>query len=255
MILNSVTYGDNTTDLPVVFLGSIASTTDMWLPQLDELSQTRKVIALDHRGHGLSDDPDVAHGETDIDDLANDVLTTLDELGVDKFAVVGLSLGGSIAQYLALTSPRVERAVFMCTAPYFGGPEKWEERSVLTRDKGLEPMADMVVGLWFSDEFKTEYPATTQYFRNMITSTRGVGYASCADALGKWDIRERLGDITVPVLTIAGKDDQSTPPETVHSIAAGTSGESQTITVDGAHIPNIESAAEVNRALTDFLKA
>lgn len=253
MVLHSVSYGDNYADLPLVFLGSIASTTDMWLPQLDELSRYRRVIALDHRGHGSSQAPQASPGNTDIGDLAQEVLSTLDELGVDQFVIIGLSLGGAIAQHLALTSSRVERAVFMCTAPYFGGTDKWEKRSVLTRNKGMEPMADMVVSLWFSDEWKKRHPASTRYFREMITSTRGEGYASCADALGQWDIRERLEEITVPVLTIAGEEDQSTPPDTVHSIAAGTSGESRTVTVNGAHLPNIEAAAEVNRVLLGFL--
>ena len=133
MILHSVTYGPESDSEPVVFLGSIASTTDMWLPQLDELSKTRRVIALDHRGHGLSPDPDVTPGETTFDDLAADVLSTLDELGVDTFQVVGLSLGGAMAQYLTATSGRVTRAAFLCTAAYFGGTEKWLPRAELTR--------------------------------------------------------------------------------------------------------------------------
>ncbi len=253
MILHSVSYGADNPGDPVVFLGSIASTTDMWLPQLDALSAHHHVIALDHRGHGLSPDPDTAPGETTFDDLADDVLSTLDSLGVDKFQVVGLSLGGAIAQYLALTSPRVTRAAFLCTAAYFGGPEKWHPRAELTRARGLEPMADGVIDFWLTTQFQEAHPATTAAYRRMVLSTRGVGYASCSDALAHWDVRGRLAEITVPVLTLAGTDDQSTPPAALKEISSGVSGPAEYVEVSpGAHVPTIEVPEQVNKALMEF---
>ena len=253
MILHSVSHGAEHGGEPIVFLGSIASTTDMWLPQLDALSAGHHVIALDHRGHGLSPDPDVAPGETTFDDLADDVLSTLDSLGVDRFHVVGLSLGGAIAQYLALTSPRVISAAFLCTAAYFGGPEKWNPRAELTRAQGLEPMADGVIDFWLTQGFQEAHPATTAAYRRMVTSTRGAGYASCSDALAHWDFRDRLGEITVPVLILAGVDDQSTPPSALKAIAEGVSGETTYVEVSpGAHVPAIEVPEQVNKALLEF---
>ena len=253
MILNHVAYGPESDAEPIVFLGSIASTTDMWLPQLDALSKTRRVIALDHRGHGGSPDPDVTPGETTFDHLAQDVLSTLDELGVENFQVVGLSLGGAMAQYLTATSPRVTRAAFLCTAAYFGGTEKWHPRSELTRAQGLEPMADGVIDFWLTKEFQESHPATTAAYRRMVTSTRGVGYASCSDALAYWDFRDRLGEITVPVLVLAGVDDQSTPPSALKAIAEGVSGEATYVEVSpGAHVPTIEVPEQVTKALVDF---
>ncbi|WP_295625418.1 3-oxoadipate enol-lactonase [uncultured Corynebacterium sp.] len=253
MILHHVEYGADHDGDPVVFLGSIASTTDMWLPQLDALSATRRVIALDHRGHGESPDPDVAPGETTIDSLADDVLSTLDSLGVDSFEVVGLSLGGALAQYLTATSDRVRKAAFLCTAAYFGGTDKWHPRSELTRAEGLAPMVDGVVGLWFTPEFRENNPATTEFYRRMILSTRGVGYASCADALAGWDFADRLSEITVPTLVLAGAEDESTPPATLKSIADGVAGDVTYVEVSpGAHVPTIEVPDEVNAALVDF---
>ena len=74
-ILHSVDFGPRDAQ-PVVFLGSIASTTDMWLPQLDSLSKDFRVIAIDHPGHGQSPDPQALPGDTTINDLANNVLDT-----------------------------------------------------------------------------------------------------------------------------------------------------------------------------------
>lgn len=250
MKLHHVDYGRHHGGTPIVFLGSIASTTDMWLEQLDHLSDTFHVIALDHRGHGLSPDPDVEPYATTIDDLAADVLETLDAAGVEKFHVVGLSLGGALAQYLAATSGRVERAAFLCTAAYFGGPDKWRPRSDLTREQGMAPMLDGVVGLWVTGRYRETNPATTDWYRAMITSTRGAGYASCADALAGWDFRGRLAEITVPVLTLAGDEDESTPPSALDAIADGVAGDATRVVVaPGAHVPTREAAADVNAAL------
>lgn len=254
MILHSVEYGSDNPGDPVVLLGSIASTTDMWLPQLDALSATRRVIALDHPGHGGSPDPDVQPGETSMSDLADNILATLDELGVEQFAVVGLSLGGALAQYLTATSGRVTRAAFLCTAAYFGGTQKWHPRSELTRAQGLEPMADGVIGLWFTEQFRGTRPATTAFYRRMVTSTRGVGYAACSDALAHWDFAGQLKEITVPVLTIAGAEDESTPPAALQAIADGVAGEVRAeIISPAAHVPTVESPEQVNALLVQFL--
>lgn len=143
----------------------------------------------------------------------------------------------------------------MCTAPYFGGEAKWAPRAELTRAEGMAPMADAVVGLWLSDEFVTEHPATNDALRRMILSTRGAGYASCSYALAKWDFAAELPRIDVPVLTIAGPEDQSTPPDVVHGIAGAVSGASQSETLSrGAHVPTLEVPDEVSGLLRDFLR-
>ena len=102
-------------------------------------------------------------------------------------------------------------------------------------------------------EFQESHPATTAAYRRMVTSTRGVGYASCSDALAHWDFRDRLGEITVPVLVLAGVDDQSTPPSALKAIAEGVSGETTYVEVSpGAHVPTIEVPEQVTKALVDF---
>lgn len=250
-VLHHVTYG--TGQDTVVLLGSIGSTTDMWLPQLDALSHDFRVIALDHRGHGGSP---VVPGPASIEALAADVLETLDTLHVEDFALVGLSLGGAVAQYLAATSPRVTRAVFMCTSPKFGTRESWLERAAATRSTGTGALAEAIVGRWFSPGFLSSKPATSNHYRKMVTSCDNEGYASCCEALADWDFHERLSEISVPVLTIAGADDPSTPPEILQGIADGVSGEARAeVLSPGAHVPTIERPDEVNELLSGFLKA
>ncbi|WIM67185.1 3-oxoadipate enol-lactonase [Corynebacterium breve] len=252
--LNLVQKGEETNDKVVVFVGSIASTTEMWAPQLDALAADYRVIAVDHRGHGGSPLADVAEGEASIAMFSEDILSALSDAGVEDFAVVGLSLGGAVAQYLAAHSPRVTKAVFACTAAYFGGPEKWEPRAELTRAEGMAPMVDAVVSLWLTEDFRDSHPEVEQAAKDMVLSVSGDGYAQCSDALAKWDFRDELSAITCPVLTIAGELDESTPPATVAAIAEGISGPKQSVVVPGAHVPTLEAPEEFTRALRDFLR-
>lgn len=244
-ILHHVSYGTNDKST-VVLLGSIGSNTDMWLPQLDALSHEHRVIALDHRGHGGSP---VIPGPASIADLADDVLKTLDSLGIEDFKVAGLSLGGSVAQYLAATSSRVTHAAFLCTSPKFGEPAGWHERAAASRTAGVASLADAIVGRWFSPGFLKDKPATSWHYRQMIAGTDNEGYASCCDALAGWDFTQRLGEITVPVLTIAGADDPSTPPEVLQGIADGVKDGHLVVVSPGAHVPTVEQPEAVNEAL------
>ena len=88
----------------------------------------------------------------------------------------------------------------------------------------------------------------------MVTSTRGVGYAACSDALAHWDFAGQLKEITVPVLTVAGAEDESTPPAALQAIADGVAGEVRAEVISpAAHVPTVESPEQVNALLVQFL--
>lgn len=243
-ILHNVSYGTGPT---LVFIGSLGSTTAMWLPQLDALHKDFRVIAVDHRGHGQSP---LGEGTPAISDLAADVLETLDSLGVEEFGVIGLSLGGAVAQYLAATSDRVTGAAFLCTAAKFGEPQSWHDRAATTRADGTASLSEAVIARWFSPTWLEDNPASRDHYTDMVATTSDEGYALCCEALATWDFTDRLSEITVPVLTIAGSDDPSTPPATLQIIADGVSGPATAETLSpGAHLPTIERASEVTELL------
>lgn len=250
--LHFVEYGPRKAEQPqgtLVFIGSIGSTTDMWLPQLDALSDVFRVIAVDHRGHGNSP---VVEGPASIADLAADVQETIGTLGVESYGVVGLSLGGAVAQYLAANDSNVTSAAFLCTAPKFGTPESWHERARTVRADSTAALADGIVGRWFSEGWIAENPASTAFYREMIATTPAEGYASCSEALADWDFADQLSSITVPVLVLAGADDPSTPPEVLKGIGEAVTGESTYVEINpGAHVPTIEAP----EAVTDALRA
>jgi 3-oxoadipate enol-lactonase len=258
MILNSVSVGPRSgrTDAPVIVLtGSIGSTTDMWLPQMDALSADARVIAVDHPGHGGSPVPTGDTARYTVADIATDLLKTLDRLGVASFHLAGLSLGGAVAQHLAAgrAKNRVLSLTLLCTAPKFGEPQSWFDRAAGVRANGTGSLADGTVEKWFTEGWRKAHPATTGFHRRMIGSVNDEGYALCSEALGRWNFADRLPQITAPTLTVAGSTDPSTPPEILQSIADAVPGARAEVLDPGAHVPTVERPDEVSRLLADHM--
>ena len=235
----------------VVLLSSIATTSDAWSEVIPALSGYR-VITVDHRGHGGSGVP--AARPSDVGTLGRDVIAALDELGVDRFSVVGVSLGGAIAQWLAANSRRVDKAVFAATATFLGGEKAWEQKINTVLHDGTSGLTSTLMGNWFTAQFREQHPDVVKRVADMIDSVDDEGYAHNGTALATWDFADDLGEITCPVLTIAGASDPTCPPEKLAEIAAGVAGPSQSVVVDpAAHQVAIENPEEFNSALTRFL--
>lgn len=249
-------YGLPDAERTVVLLSSIATTHEAWSKQIPVLAEHFRVITVDHRGHGTSEVARVEPGSTTVKLLGDDILHALDAAGVNRFAVVGLSLGGALAQWLAANSGRVERAVFASTATFLGGEEKWSERTATARSEGMEAMADGFMGNWFTDAYREAEPEEVRRIRDMAAGVDAEGYAQNGDALAGWDFDEELSKITCPVLTIAGAQDPSTGPEALTNIASGVAGPVESVVIDpGSHQVAVENPGDFNRALLAFLRA
>lgn len=233
----------------IVFLGSLGSTRAMWDPQVTELLATGfRVVTLDLRGHGESP---TSPGSCSVADLADDVVHTLDTLGLASVHLVGLSLGGAVAQQIALTAPeRVATLTLMCTSARFGKPAAWADRSAAVRSSGTTAIADAVVARWFTTGLAESDRQLVEIALAMVTDTDDQGYAACCDALAEWDSRADLPKISVPTLVIAGAQDPSTPPSELQFIADNIPGARLEILDPGAHLVNLEQAAEVSALIS-----
>ena len=246
--------GPHSADAPaVVLLGSLGSDRSMWDAQVRDLTRDHTVIAVDHRGHGGSE---VVPGPWTIADLGDDVLALLDTLGVDRFHVVGLSLGGAVAQWLAVHEPsRIRSAALPCTAAEFGDPSGWVERAAAVREGGTGAVADGVVARWITPGRAEQDPALVDALRTMIVATSAEGYAAACDALSGWDGRADLGRITCPTLVVAGDEDTSTPPDVVRELAIGIPGAEFVTLSPAAHVPTVEMPGRVTEVLRSHLTA
>ncbi|TCO44990.1 3-oxoadipate enol-lactonase [Kribbella antiqua] len=229
MRLNYVESGAG--DAPVVLLGSSLGVTHaMWAPQIDVLAERFRVIAFDHRGHGESEVPP---GPYTIDDLGGDVVELLDTLGVEQASYVGISLGGAVGLWLAENAPeRFHRFALLCPPAWpAAGAQMWTDRAATVRAEGTQAITELTLGRWFLPDF-----TSTDAIREQLLNTPDEGYAACCEALGAMDLRDKLADITAPVLLVTAEQDASIPPETVIPLATA---------IPGAHLEIIENAAHL----------
>ena len=241
---------DGPAGAPTLVLGnSLGTTVAMWEPQLPALTGRFRVVRYDHRGHGGSPVPD---GPYSLAELGADLLSLLDRLGLARVHLGGLSLGGMVAMWVAAHAPkRVDRLALLCTSARLGPPEMWVQRAETVLAHGVEAIADMMVGRWFTPAFAATSPEVVAWARKQLTDTPASGYAACCAAVQTMDLVPVLGSITAPTLVIAGAEDPATPPEHARVIAAGIPNVRLEIVPDAAHLANVEQPGAVNRLLLD----
>ncbi len=237
-------------DAPViVFAGSLGSTLEMWRPQAAALTGRFRVIRLDHRGHGGSPVPPPPYRMAD---LAADSLALLDELGLDRVAWCGLSLGGMVGMYLGSEAPeRLTSLTLCCTSSGFPDLTPWRDRIAAVKSGGTAPIAETVVSRWFTPDWAEANPGEVAEAVAMVAHTPDEGYLGACQAIEAWDHRDRLPAVAVPTLVIGGSADLATPIEP-HSrtLVDGIPG-ARLAVVDAAHLATIERASETTALIAE----
>ncbi|NBE50790.1 bifunctional 3-oxoadipate enol-lactonase/4-carboxymuconolactone decarboxylase PcaDC [Streptomyces boluensis] len=245
---NSLQYRfDGPEDAPVLILGpSLGTTWHMWDRQIPELAKTWRVFRFDLPGHGGAP----AHGADSVSALADRVLGTLDELGVQRFGYAGCALGGAIGADLALRHPqRVASLALIAASPRFGTADEFRQRGVIVRTNGLDPVARTSPERWFTPGFAANQPAITEWAVQMVRTTDPGCYISACEALAAFDIRGELGRIGVPTLVLVGSEDQVTGPAEARTLVAGIPDARLAVVPGASHLAPVEQPA----AVTDLL--
>jgi len=233
----------------IVFSNSLGTDFRIWDALAAALSARFRVVRADKRGHGLSGLP---AGQPLMADYAQDVAALLDKLGLSRTIVVGLSIGGLIAQDLYRQRPDLVRALVLSdTAAKIGNDEMWDARIAAVRDGGIESIADAVLGRWFSSEFRAYRRDELAGWRLMLTRTPKDGYLAACGALRAADLRPFAGLIKVPTLLIVGDEDGSTPPPLVKETAALIGGARFEVIAGAGHLPNLEKPEIVRKLIEE----
>lgn len=245
---------DMPTDAPTVVLSnSLGATHRMWDKQVAELSRRFRVVRYDTRGHGHSPAPS---GPYSIDDLTDDVVTLLDDLGLDRVHFVGLSLGGMTGMRFAIREPRrIDRLVVLCTSAHLQPESAWLQRAVTVREQGCRAVAAAVVERWYTEPWRTANPAAVAAAEAMVADTPAEGYASCCEAIATMNQLDQLTDLATPTLAIAGADDPATPPAQLELIAARVQDGQFLVVENAAHLANDEQPSAVTTAVLEHLLA
>jgi 3-oxoadipate enol-lactonase len=240
-------------DAPAVVLsGSLGTDLSMWDPQAALLAERFRVLRYDLRGHG---DSAVPPGPYAMSDLGEDLLALLDQIGTERAALCGLSIGGMLSLWIAANAPeRVSRLVACCTSAYLGEETPYAERAAAVRRAGIEPIADAVVERWFTPRFAHESPETVRAMRERLVAVPPEGYAGCCEAIDGMDLRSALGAIRAPTLVIAGDEDPATPPEHGRAIAEAIPGAEFTVVPEAAHLAPVEHPEDLTALILNFLE-
>ncbi len=242
---------DGPEDAPALLLcNSIGSSTVMWAPQLAALAARFRLIRHDARGHGRSDAPD---GDYRLERLALDAQAVLDAAGAATAHVCGLSLGGAVAQQLAISNPeRIDRLILANTAARIGSAEGWSQRIAAVRAGGLASIADLAIGRFFAADFIQAHPEAVAPIRAALLATPTRGYIGACAALRDADLSQAVGAVFAPTLVIGGRLDVSTPPDQTQALADAIPG-ARHIVLDAAHLSNIEQPVAFTVAVASFL--
>jgi 3-oxoadipate enol-lactonase len=242
---------DGPANAPVLVLSnSLGTTMGLWDEQVPALSQRFRILRYDTRGHGASS---VMPGDYSLDRLGRDVIELLDSLAIAQAHFCGLSLGGMTGQWLGVHAPeRIDRLVIANSSSFMGPPESWQQRMTTVREQGMAAIAEAVLDRWFTPAFAASNAPGLARTRSQLLATPADGYAGCCAAIRDMDMRQVVHVISRPTLVIAGNKDPATPPDHAQAIATAIAG-SRLLSLDAAHLSNIEQPAAFTAALLDFL--
>ncbi|MGH2608516.1 MAG: alpha/beta fold hydrolase [Tepidiformaceae bacterium] len=243
---------------PLILIMGISGDLQGWAFQVPALSKHFRVISFDNRGAGRTSAPDRPYT---IAGMAEDVAALMDHLGIAKAHILGYSMGGYIAQALALAHPdKVDRLILLSTAPGVDGFGRAVVRSLvdirrsnLSREQFVRAMAPWLYSADLLDDDDRLRRSILNSVNNPYAQ-QDHAFLRQAEAILGWDIDGRHGDIKQQTLVACGTEDILVPSRNSEKLAAVLPNASLKL-LNGGHVGVIEYANEYNAAFLEFLGA
>ncbi|MDR3475027.1 MAG: 3-oxoadipate enol-lactonase [Devosia sp.] len=239
----------------LVFVNSLGTDFRIWRDVIVRLIGSFSILCYDKRGHGLSD---IGLTPYTIEDHAADLIALLELIGVEGATICGLSVGGMIAQAVYAARPQLVRALILCdTAHKVGTAESWDARIRAVEAGGIEAVADGILTVWFTENFRRPGNPDFAGYRNMLIRQPVAGYVATCAALRNADFTETAKRIAVPTVCVVGDKDGSTPPALVAEFARMIPASNFELIRNAGHIPCVEQPeilAEIISAFTALVE-
>ena len=248
---------------PLVLINGYTASSEGWQPELlNELSKHHKIITCDNRGTGRSDKPSERYS---IKTMADDIAGLLDNLNISKTHVFGISMGGTIAQELALNHKEKVTSLTLCST-FCGG-----KKSVFSAEVNEVFFDNLSKGMFpdVSQEGLLEFALTLAYSPNYLKAHRDEIYSNMsarkyptppetwvrhAQAIADFDVYDRLPEISVPTLLLHGGDDIFVPPINSRIIQWRINGSKRVVLENVGHNLHIEAREKFVTLMLDFMK-
>lgn len=237
--------------LPIVFIHGLGASGKDWEYQWPAFAQHHRLISPDLRGHGHSR----SHRPWGIAAQAQDMVALLDHLEIERCIVVSHSMGGAVAQSMALAAPqRIERLVVSNSLPSFRPDTLHRIREALMRVAvvaavGVQPLAGVIAERLFPHEHQAE-------LRDKMTSRYAMisrwAYLNSLRALASWSVFKRLPELRLPVLVVGAEHDYFPSEDTQRFVDALPNG--RLVWLEGSrHATPVDSVDRFNAAVADFI--
>jgi 3-oxoadipate enol-lactonase len=237
----------------LTFIHQLGGDLSVWDQLAGYFRDDYTVLRYDVRGHGKSA---VSDKPFSVADLSDDLAALLDALDAPTTHLVGMSMGGMIAQQFALNhSSRVDT---LTIADSTSGtlPENravWDQRVHAARSDGMAALVPTTLNRWLTPDFQGAHPEAVEQIRDVLAHTLPEGYAMACEALRDFDVSGKLASIRCPTLTVAGRHHPGTPPAATRAIAEAIGG-AQFELLDAAHLAPIEQSHRFAALLETFLE-
>ncbi len=247
-----IAYRLNGQGSPVLLLHPVGLDSSWWQPFAEQLAPRFRVLAMDFRGHGGSAK---VRGKLELADLADDAAALLRKLKLAPAQVVGLSMGGMVAQYLAIRHPELVRSLALlgtiCTLPD-EARKQMLARGEAARKEGMKTVLAATLERWFTPAALTSELA--RRCEQHLLQDDVEGWAASWGAISRIETMPQLKSIKAPTLVVTGDKDLSTPPAAAKMIAGAIPGASLSIIEGAPHMGPYEQPQSYLPPVAAFLE-
>jgi 3-oxoadipate enol-lactonase len=242
---------------PLLCVAGLACDTLVWIPQIQVFAAAHRTVIFDNRDAGQSS---MAEADYEIADMARDALALADELELDSFHLLGVSMGGMIAQEMAALAPERVRTLTLAVTYAAGSTysrrvsEVWGAR---VRQISREQHIDELMLMNHSEGFY-DHPEMVEFIRTAMLNNPNPqppeAFGRQLGACGRHDMRDRLAGLTMPAHVISGEYDILIPAWKQREIAELIPDSKLTVLPGAPHGLSIERAEEFNAAVLEFIR-
>jgi 3-oxoadipate enol-lactonase len=252
-----INYEEKREGFPLILLHGLSDDLNLWTPLLPEFSGRYRTIAIDIRGHGHSGKPNIPYS---IHQFSEDLFAFLDKMGICRAHLLGLSMGAAVVQQFALDHPDKAACIVLLSAFDHIDPHLQETLIGLRNSLvagGIPAFFDEAVKLVVTPDFiSANAVAIADSKKYAVGINSPTALIRAIDACLEFDVRDRVSQISAPMLIISGKEDVFTPNSLAAEIHLSVPG-STWITMDGVghNLITPENVSPLARTMLDFLAA